>query len=429
MNQTTDPEFVEPHFRWSIGDLLVAIAILSGFLAIFVYLRRPNIFVVFCVVAAAILSTFFVIQVPRGRIRAARVVSIWTFFASLGCLGVLSGATILNSLLHFVWSFFIRIDNPPNRKSAAYTSLGITLIAFATAAIPGNLQFRDLLAARSGVRPEDMAKRLAYESRSSSSEFSVHKDSLEFEIEWSEFNEMHNHHLKRLTQNYFSRISQLRNLHNAQVESFIKSSGFGLGRIGPRLPYRWDKLGTQLQDIPFVSKNANARDRSGELNFLKKTLRAIANESSDLRGFHFQRLHDFLYPGFFGWADANGKRLGFVPHAFHVSTDGFSNAALAEKLKRMELVSMFRYDQPRVYVLDHMPRMDQLSQNNARTRDLNAFETRAMAQLKSNQVLFSERQSDGKTLALGAIVTVQSCTDCHTTQVGEILGAFSYQFD
>ena len=429
MNQISDPKFEESHFRWSIGDLLVAIAILSGFLAIFVYLRRPNVFVVFCVVAAAILSTFFVIQVPRGRMGTARTASIWIFFVSLGCFGVLSGATILNSLLHFGWSFLIRTDNPPNRKSVAFTSLGITLIAFVAAAVPGNIQFRELLAARSGVRAEDMDKRLAYESRSSSTELSIHNDSLEFEIEWSEFNEMHNHHLKRLMQNYFSRISQLRNLHNAQVESFIKSSGFGVGRMGPHLPYRWDKLGTQLQDIPFDSEDANARDRSGELNFLKKTLRAIANESNDHRGFHFQRLHDFLYPGFYGWVDANGERLGFVPHAFHVSTDGFSNAAIAKKLKRMELVSMLKYEQPRVYVLDHMPRMDQLSQANVLTRDLNAFESRALAQLKNNQVLFSERQNDGKTLALGAIVTLESCTDCHTTQVGEMLGAFSYQFD
>ncbi len=50
-------------------------------------------------------------------------------------------------------------------------------------------------------------------------------------------------------------------------------------------------------------------------------------------------------------------------------------------LTRLELVSLLKFDEPRVYVLDCLPRMDQLPSDDVLTRALNEFEQSSLESL------------------------------------------------
>ena len=92
---------------------------------------------------------------------------------------------------------------------------------------------------------------------------------------------------------------------------------------------------------------------------------------------------------------------------------------------RLELVSLLKFDEPRVYVLDHLPRMDQLSHNNAPTRPLNSFESEALQKLRADEDIVVSFQ-ETKYRMLGSLRAAKKCLDCHSVQRGDLLGAFSY---
>ena len=78
-----------------------------------------------------------------------------------------------------------------------------------------------------------------------------------------------------------------------------------------------------------------------------------------------------------------------------------------------------------MYVLDHLPRMDQLSSDNAPTRPLDAFEIAALEQLRTKEDVVVEHKGDQYRM-LGSLRAAKQCLDCHSVQRGELLGAFSY---
>jgi hypothetical protein len=88
-------------------------------------------------------------------------------------------------------------------------------------------------------------------------------------------------------------------------------------------------------------------------------------------------------------------------------------------------VSLLKFDEPRVYVLDHLPRMDQLSAENVPTRALDEFETKALAKLWSDEDVVVENNGDDYRM-LGSLRAAKQCLECHTAERGELLGAFSY---
>ncbi len=95
------------------------------------------------------------------------------------------------------------------------------------------------------------------------------------------------------------------------------------------------------------------------------------------------------------------------------------------QLEKLELIGWLGRDTPQVYVLDHLPRMDEISSSDVPTRGLDDFETSALDKLNDGEMIVVEEHGSGLRM-LGAIRAIEDCKDCHDVQRGEMLGAFSY---
>ncbi len=83
----------------------------------------------------------------------------------------------------------------------------------------------------------------------------------------------------------------------------------------------------------------------------------------------------------------NRRVAGFVEHAFHDSPLRGLEDPEEWTIVRLELVSLLKFGEPRVYMLDHLPRMDQLANDDVSTRPLDEFESRALQQLWTDKDL------------------------------------------
>ena len=113
-----------------------------------------------------------------------------------------------------------------------------------------------------------------------------------------------------------------------------------------------------VQDIQFD------QSISGELQYQYRDWHAIlaAKKSDNIQDLHVAGALDFFDPiGFGANLEPITKVIGFVPHAFHYPPRASLEDPQAWTIERLELVSLLKFDEPRVYVLDHLPRMDQLS--------------------------------------------------------------------
>lgn len=107
---------------------------------------------------------------------------------------------------------------------------------------------------------------------------------------------------------------------------------------------------------------------------------------------------------------------------------GKSKSDVAWKMKTFQLVSLLKHDEPRVYLSENVPAMEELSAPDYKTRKLNEFEQEALRKLLSGEKVVVY-ESTHRIQMLGAIRAQSQCLDCHSTSEGKLLGAFSYQFD
>jgi hypothetical protein len=94
------------------------------------------------------------------------------------------------------------------------------------------------------------------------------------------------------------------------------------------------------------------------------------------------------------------------------------------QIVRLELVSLLRHDEPRVYVAESMPSMDELA--GVPHRALNEFERGALPQLVAQQDVVIGTGAQ-RIAMLGAVRAGATCLECHEERRGELLGAFSYE--
>jgi hypothetical protein len=213
---------------------------------------------------------------------------------------------------------------------------------------------------------------------------------------------------------------QFKLIHARHYELFVRSMGFGVARMlqpmpeGPRRP--------PLRDIRY---NEAAADPS-QLSNSEWDAPSRVGKASNIGHLHEASRLDFLDPESFG-ATLEPRRtvVGFIQHAFH-----FSPAASLEDphiwtIDRLELVSLLKFDEPRVYVLDHLPRMDQLSSDNVPTRPLDEFESGSLEKLRTDEDLVITNAGPAYRM-LGSLRAAKQCLNCHTAERGDLLGAFSY---
>jgi hypothetical protein len=209
-------------------------------------------------------------------------------------------------------------------------------------------------------------------------------------------------------------------LHNREYIQFVQAIGFGVGRMRPIRPNSLRR--PALRDIRFDGVAAdNPPTDQGYWRAL-----FVPEKSNAVEHLHTASRRDFLDPDGFGIAIVPPLTVtGFVEHGFHYPPINGMVDAKRWMILRLDLVSLLKFAEPRVYVLDHLPRMDQLSSENAPTRPLDAFESDALAKLRTDEDVIVKSEGTEYRM-LGSLRAAKQCLDCHGVQRGELLGAFSY---
>jgi hypothetical protein len=231
------------------------------------------------------------------------------------------------------------------------------------------------------------------------------------------------------------RAISLKHVHQSFVMQFINSPGFGFDRHlnTPRNSYI---TLPPSELIPLSSLDGASGDQSESRPGPQPTsqadeLRLAASVSSDqpLWRMHQDGLINFVNALGFGYVRDRDHVAGFQPHGFG-HPGRFRDTGLPPRpperwrLRRIELVSLLKYDRPAVYLSDNLPRMEDLS--DARPRPLDAFETSALPALQGGEDLMAT--TTGSTMrVLGALRAMRQCVSCHNAERGDLLGAFSYE--
>jgi hypothetical protein len=293
---------------------------------------------------------------------------------------------------------------------------GIVMIcvsaAFVLTCSYGNANFNRVLALRNQFPIESLEHRLAYEGERPAANVSTSL-SPALSVRLSEDEQV-------FDQGGW-RMSHLRMIHDREYEQFVRAAGFGIMRMGH--PRRETIEMPPLRDIDFAGTSP---DESGNTwNYWGGGTSLQSN--SPIEQAHDASRFDFLDAE--GYGDIIAPRIkvvGFIPHAFHRHPLQDAKERPKWSIDLVELVSLLKFDEPRIYVLDHLPRMDQLSSDTTPTRELNEFEALALEKLRSQEDLVVHREGDEYQM-LGSLRAAKQCLDCHNVQRGELLGAFSYR--
>jgi hypothetical protein len=143
---------------------------------------------------------------------------------------------------------------------------------------------------------------------------------------------------------------------------------------------------------------------------------------------HAQNYSNFVYADGFGYIEGRQQVAGFISHGFG-KLDFRVNGGTAKlrddwQLSRLYLVSLLKFETPRVYVSKSLPRMEELK--DAATRSLDEFEEEALRRLRNGEDLVVQSRPH-RTRLLGSLRAIKQCLDCHNVRRGHLLGAFSYE--
>ncbi|MEQ8791516.1 MAG: hypothetical protein RIC55_34955 [Pirellulaceae bacterium] len=231
------------------------------------------------------------------------------------------------------------------------------------------------------------------------------------------------------------RAESLRMLHEEEVEKFISREGFGRSRVPPPGPHYWQL--PSIPDLPLAS-SLNASDGREPPRPVPAWPAVAATGGAPLPTRDvLTKLHHFGESSFFdvnryGYIKDKEHVAGFFPHAFTRApsmraVDGrpwYEVRTEQWALRRLELVSLLKHPEPKVYVSDALPRMDKLAE--ATVRAPGAFEEEALARLKQGEDVIAQATTN-RIEMVGSLRAAKECLQCHDVQRGELLGAFSYE--
>lgn len=244
------------------------------------------------------------------------------------------------------------------------------------------------------------------------------------------------------------RQRELCSLHSETERKFTAMPEFGVARIIRRRiepksknSYEVSIQSIQLQDPngfwPFLDNLPG--DRRSSYSYKMKTplntwrsFPPRINKKEIPFTFHVAASHDFLDPKFFGFTNEDRETAGFVEHAFHYPPPGIEINHRKWELVELQLLSLERFDQPVAYVLDNLPRMDQLNSDNVPTRPLDEFELQALEKLRAGERIVVQTETKQSELdqmrMLGSLPNRSICMQCHSGDKTKLLGAFTYRF-
>ena len=212
----------------------------------------------------------------------------------------------------------------------------------------------------------------------------------------------------------FNRSWALKDVHDEAVKKFSNAQGQGVRRIPSFSKEMIDSL-KRSDEVPLQPEIVGTTVAEPA---------ATAERIEDaLKMLHRAGIGDFASPQDFGYVTDDGKQAaGFIPHRFTKTPPADPRL----RLQRIDLVGLLLHPKPVVYVSDKLPRMEELTA--ATTRWPDDFEAKAIESLRIGETLVVREAETGLRM-VGAIRAAKQCTACHEGQRGELLGAFSYQFE
>ncbi|PHS15991.1 MAG: hypothetical protein COA78_04345 [Blastopirellula sp.] len=279
--------------------------------------------------------------------------------------------------------------------------------------LPGRAEVKDLMAMRAAYPIVSLEDRLAYENQVTA----IQSDeplslSAEVLLQLTDVESNSDGHSRR--------TYDLKRIHSEQYEQFVRSAGFGVSRM--RRPYMGSLTLPPIQNITFN----HITDPEAESVYPYWDAMFQLSASSNIDDLHQISQIDFLDPdGYGAFFEKENKVAGFTEHSFHYSPREGMDEPGHWKIDRLELVSLLKFSEPQVYVLDHLPRMDQLKADKVPTRALNEFELGALDQLWTEQDLVISNNKNHYQM-LGSLRAAKKCLECHQVERGTLLGAFTY---
>jgi hypothetical protein len=318
-------------------------------------------------------------------------------------------ALIVNLGLLFLAGIAFCVLPPQGTRRTTEIVLTCAMLGFVAGTVSGLGEARDVRALREKYPKVSLASRLEYETRSTPRPMPTLDANVAAALDGRE----------APGGTYGSRRWRLERIHNEQYERFVRTLGFGVFRM---TVIRSESLRRPpLRDIAF---NDAAQDNVGDDWLWEAAQRTLRGQSAvDL---HQAAQNDFLDPDGFGAVFGSASSVaGFIEHAFHRHPTQSLVQPAAFSIDRLELVSLLKFDEPRVYVHDHLPRRDQLSREGIPTRPLDDFELKALAELRISEDVVTADHGENIRM-LGSLRASKQCLECHSIQRGELLGAFSY---
>lgn len=289
------------------------------------------------------------------------------------------------------------------------------------------VEWRQFVRLRQMYPFESVAKRLAYEhaprSAANNAPSAAPIESLAVATQLANLEE---------TSQYYRnwRTDMLRLLHEQTAFEFSMAQGFGPSRMIAVEPRAENLLETDSGLIPLDAPENNgpfaAANDGGSVPIEKKPGATTAPARNVLESLHWIGRDDFLNPDRFGYIQDRDHVAGFESHRFTALPVGQNQAWQASwRLARLELIGLMKYDKPKAYVSKYLPRLKELG--DAATRDVDAFESQALARLRTQEDVVIDQRSD-RIRMVGSLRAGTSCIECHEVRRGELLGALTYEF-
>jgi hypothetical protein len=386
--------------------------------------------------ATAILLVCTALAVAGSRIVQGRVCAVPGAFLMLGFVfqvPVLLPTFLLNALLVLVAGGVCAALKTTVRSFIAW-SLAVSVISYGVGSAASFFWWKELLELRDRYPYQSLTNRLAYEEKQREAPVAVR--SILISAQGSARDDKTKDDLtvmeERLDEDGLGRIRvrALALLHEHFVEEFIDSPGFGVTRRVGRPSTYFIELPA---NAPILLPAPDIKELSASAEMPEPvqppqagTVTASRPDAKSLRDMHAFGVVDFVNAKGFGFVRDRDHVAGFQEHQFRRMpqlTDENQKSSRWQ-IRRLELVSLLKYDEPAVYVSEHLPRMDELRE--APTRPLNAFEKSELSDLRRGQDLRIQPNGDGIWM-LGSIRALKACLGCHHGQRGDLLGAFSYK--
>lgn len=221
------------------------------------------------------------------------------------------------------------------------------------------------------------------------------------------------------------RRAALEQFHSLTFSQFVSAFGFGANRMTEIQRHFIDYEPPDTAAEPFPN-------RPQEIESPKSIERPWAPHKLAAGPVGGPRLNQLSvveqFTSSLSWAYVPSRQnaAGFQPHAILRVPGLHGNECDQWQISRLDLVSLLKFDSPRVYLSEHLPRMEAL--RNAETRPVDEFEERSLPQLHDGEDIVVDQQLNTIRM-MGAVRAAKQCLDCHSVRRGELLGAFSYLLD